>query len=471
MAQHKISEFIMFLTSLVVGLTMVMGVNAVNSAPSFMLDYYKYIQHSETATPHYDKFWVNILTYYTVVTLVAQAVHEPTNLTYFMSRFSLMFRMQISVLLMLVELIVIVVLPHTGASEAGAMAAIIIVAYLGGVARAYFENTGYALFGPCPSKMLSGMLVGSAASGALVSIIQIILKASMPDTYDSVLTQSIIYFSLSLGIIFLGGVMLFILKWNPFARRYISELRSHKNFFENIYSHHIKEVPVHPSEPTGDALPPAEGLLQLETVGETEEKVIKSTLDSDEEEEVRAIQPGEEPAVLTTAEMLQSVNVWFIIKQVWDMMLACLLIFTVTYLMNPGVLMAIDYDDKWFSTVVMAVYNGADLIGRGLSMIKKLWVPRKVVLIVAIARLVFIPLITLCAAHKIPSHAAAYVFTAALGLTNGFFGTLTMVYAPGTVTLHTEAERAMAGQATGVCLLSGCAIGAMIQIALVLPFN
>ncbi|CAD2222806.1 solute carrier family 29 (equilibrative nucleoside transporter), member 1/2/3 [Angomonas deanei] len=410
MAQHKISEFIMFLTSLVVGLTMVMGVNAVNSAPSFMLDYYKYIQHSETATPHYDKFWVNILTYYTVVTLVAQAVHEPTNLTYFMSRFSLMFRMQISVLLMLVELIVIVVLPHTGASEAGAMAAIIIVAYLGGVARAYFENTGYALFGPCPSKMLSGMLVGSAASGALVSIIQIILKASMPDTYDSVLTQSIIYFSLSLGIIFLGAVGVLFLLCNPFAKQYIAEFRSRRSVWRNIYCPVERVAPVSEIEKV------------VATTGHVEPSKEESDVLFDDrvhQKPCAEFSEGEEGEPLTTAELIQGVSVWRVIKEIWPMMLSCLLTFGVTYLMYPGMLLAVDPEDGWYTTIVMTVYNFGDLIGRAVSMIKRLWVPRKVVLIASVVRIVFIPLLILCAAHIIPSHAAAYVFTAVLSVSNG----------------------------------------------------
>lgn len=531
----------MFLTSLVVGITMVMGVNAVNSAPSFMLDYYKYIGDGENATPKNPTFWTNILTFYTITTLVAQTIHEPTNLTTFMCRFSLLFRLEMSILLMIVELLVIVIMPHTGSSEYGAMAALIIVAYIGGVGRAFFENTGYAMFGPCPSKMLSGMLVGSAVSGALVSVIQIVLKASMEDTYSSILMQSVLYFSLSLGIIFISAVLLVGLLFNPFAKQYIAEFRSRRGPIANIYrpakltSVEASNGRLHgedggedghvhsPSSPQeahlglGKPSRGATATLELSYVGDDDvlfdDRVALPREETEARRQNRGGAPSVEPTASrqpqvgtsslpedldgldgtghdpkqiyssddedgaedvkeppTTAELLQGVRLWPVIKSISPMMLSCLLTFGITYLMYPGVLLAVSADG-WYQTIVMAVYNFGDLFGRVLSMWKRIWPSRKVVLIGSIARLLFVPLLFLNALGKIPGTAAAYVFTALLALSNGFFGTLSMVYAPETSTLHTEGERALAGQATGVCLLLGCSVGSLVQLALVLPLN
>ncbi|KEG07196.1 putative nucleoside transporter-like [Trypanosoma grayi] len=143
-----------FITSLVMGVTMVIGVSAVTSAPSYMLDYYKYVAGDEGTEPKNEKFWETVLTFYTVVTMVTQTIFEPVNLTTFCCRLSLRFRLLASGVLMLLELLVILLLPtSSGVSEEGAMAAVLLMAFVGGIGRVFYENTGYALFGPCPPTM------------------------------------------------------------------------------------------------------------------------------------------------------------------------------------------------------------------------------------------------------------------------------------------------------------------------------
>ncbi|KAK7194121.1 nucleobase transporter [Novymonas esmeraldas] len=552
-------------TSIAVGLTMVVGINAINSAPSFMLEYYKYLAGNESTEPRSPVFWNNILNFYTVVTLVAQAVHEPTNLTSFMCRFSLLSRLELSCVVMMVELLVILVMPHTHASEYSAIAAMMVVAYLGGAARAYFENTGYALFGPCPPIMLTGMLIGAAGSGALVSTLQIILRAGMADSYSAVLTQSLIYFCLSIGIIFLSGLLLATLLYNPYARRFVAEFRSSRSPWANIYRPRAAVKELSPQRATcvrdgvsgapdeeaaaqrymaesgserdemteeeeellqmgmgdggrgsgGDAAgvfhayhhpdtlfddrviatreeleaaPTRTGAPQLrgqcdraggatapsshshESHTEVHGEVVAATkgggLDGDDGA-ARAVH-GED---LTTAELLQDVKLWPVVRKVYPMMLTCFLTFGITYLVYPGIMLAVDSADGWYTTLIMAAFNYSDLVGRLLTLWRRLWAPRKVILIASIVRIIFIPLLVLCAAHKIPSKAAAYVFTVIMGMSNGFVGTLSIVYTPETPSLLSDGERAMAGQLTGACLLIGCAVGSLIQLAEVLPFS
>ncbi|CBZ32315.1 nucleobase transporter [Leishmania donovani] len=548
----KLPQAAMLVTSLVVGVTMVMGPNAINSAPSFMLEYYKYLAGNKAAEALSPVFWRNILNFYTVVTIVAQAIHEPTNLTSFMCRFSLLFRLEVSCVLMTIELLVILIMPHTNAPEYGAIAALMIVAYLGGAARAYFENTGYALFGPCPPIMMTGMLVGSAVSGSLVSVLQIVLKVSMSDTYNAVLTQSLIYFCLAIGIIFLSGLLLMILPYNPYARRYVAEFRSSRGLWANIYCPReaVKEMSDdgvcrkngaaglqdraacryladsgsekkaellletehgdvtargirarhHPNllyddrfftregfeaEPTQEFAPEpgshdGAAVNATETVacdcaypqttsGEVSSEVVtqtKADLDGDSND-----CPAAADRMLTTAELLQEVKLWPVIKKIYPMMIACFLTFCATYLVYPGIIVAVDSADGWFTTLIIAAYNFADLVGRLLTLWRRLWPSRKVILIASITRIIFIPLLVLCAVHKIPSKAAAYVFTIIMGLSNGFVGALSMIYSPETPSLSTDGERAMAGQLTGACLLIGCAAGSLIQLAEVLPFT
>ncbi|KAG5484747.1 hypothetical protein LSCM1_06568 [Leishmania martiniquensis] len=549
----KLPKLAMMGTSLFVGVTMVVGINAINSAPSFMLEYYKYLAGSEVAEPRAPVFWKNILNFYTVVTLVAQAIHEPTNLTSFMCRFSLLFRLEMSCVVMMIEMLVILIMPHTHVSEYSAITAMMIVAYLSGAARAYFENTGYALFGPCPPIILTGMMLGSAVSGALVSSLQIILKASMADTYSAILSQSLIYFCMAIGIIFLAALLLAALLYNPYAQRYVAEFRSKRSPLANIYRRHrvAREVSdesaccrdaatdLHDGAARrylddSDSESEAEMLLEMDGGGAAEpgelgrhhpdvpfDDRVFPTREECEAEPARAftprpcdhnvasattaqigacddcaqsgVAPGEvdEAAApvkddletssndlrlaaeeaLTTAELLQQVKLLQVVKKIYPMMISCFLTFTVTYLVYPGIIVAVDSADGWFTTLIIAAHNFADLAGRLLTLWKRLWPSRRVILIGSIVHILFVPLLLLCAAHKIPSKAVVYILTIIMGASNGFLGTLSMVYSPDTPSLSTYGERAMAGQLTGVCLLIGCAVGSLMQLAEVLPFS
>jgi solute carrier family 29 (equilibrative nucleoside transporter), member 1/2/3 len=490
---HGFSDCFVFVTSVLVGISMIMGLNTVNSAPSFMLNYFQYIDRDPNAVAKNPHFWVNVLTFYTVVTQVTQTLMEPTNLTRFFQRFSLIFRLEAATVLMLVELLVVVIMPHTCRSETGAMAGLMVAGFVGGVGRAYFENTCYALFAPFPPKYLTGVMIGVPTSGVIVSVLQIILLAAMNDSYDSVLTESIIYFAVSLGIIFVAGMCVVQLLFNSFARRYVAEFRSERSAFANIYTN-VEEEPralkaIHATDghtrpdyegktnkEGGDAVDDAAGLddgvsnepaigeVQLESETSNKEKKVEGGTDSEEGE------PEVLQGVLgvTSAEMLQEVKLWPIVTKIWPMMLSCFMTFTVTYLMYPGVMIAVDSASAWYTTLIMAVYNFGDLFGRLMSMWKRLWIPRKAVLISAFVRIIFIPLLVLCARRVIHSQAAAYVFTILMGVSNGFIGTLTMVYSPEMPGLSSDAERASAGQLTGVCLLMGCSVGSLLQLAIVL---
>lgn len=489
---HGFSDFFVFVTSVLVGISMIMGLNAVNSAPSFMLNYFQYVDRSEDAVATHPNFWTNVLTFYTVVTQVTQTLLEPTNLTRFFQRFSLIFRLEAATVLMLVELLMVVIMPHTCRSETGAMAGLIVAGFIGGVGRAYFENTCYALYGPFPTKYLTGVMIGVPMSGVIVSVLQIILLAAMDNTYNSILTESVIYFAVSLGIIFVAGLCVMLLLFNSFARRYVAEFRSDRSAFANIYTNVAEEPralemmhnmtrsqPDHVEGATKGSSRAVDGAISLTDGLDNEPAIGEVQLQSEPSNKAKRLEGGTdsedgEPEVLqavpdiTTAEMLQEVKLWPIVKEIWPMMVACFMTFTVTYLMYPGVLIAVDAADNWYTTLVMAVYNFGDLFGRLLSMWKRLWPPRKAIFIGSIARIIFIPLLVLCAKHIIPSQAAPYVFTALMGVSNGFIGTLSMVYSPQTPGLSSDAERASAGQLTGVCLLMGCSVGSLLQLAIVL---
>lgn len=480
----SLSELIVFITAMVAGATMVIGVTAVNSAPSFMLKYYKYVAKDPNAVAEHPSFWSNVLTYYTVVTLVAQCCHEPTNLTQFLCRFSILFRLQASTVLLLVEMLVILLLPHTGASENGAIVALMIVAYLGGMGRGYYENTCYCMLGPCPSKMLSGLLVGSAFSGVIVSAVQIALFALMPSTYSGIITQSLIYFCFSIFIIVCASVLLFTLPHNSYAKCYIAEFRSGRSAWKNIYRRVPSSLDQEESNISTEICNDGEELVPAVPGSQARDEYSSKSLSLVElkEEKVRTVEvylpkvpfsksesEGVENHFFTTSELLQKVTLLPVLKKIWVMMLTCFFTFGLTYLLYPGILIAMDKSNSWFTIIVMAVYNVADFSGRTLTFITVIHPPRRFIVIGSILRVILVPLLFLCATRHISSQAAAYVFTFLLGVSNGFIGTLSMIYTSETPGLST-AECSLASQATGVMLLLGCSLGSLIQIGEVIPF-
>lgn len=482
---------------------MVIGVNAVNSAPGFMLDYYKYAAQDPLSIPNHPEFWNNVLTFYTVVTLVTQCIHEPTNLTSFMCRFSLISRLEASTFLLLVEMLVILLVPQIGSSENVAIGLLMFMAYIGGVGRAYFENTGFAMFGPCPSAMLSGLLIGSALSGVIVSAVQIILLASMSLEYDAIAVQSVIYYSFSSLVILSGGALVVGLLFNPFAKVYIAEFRSRRSVWKNIYRplgsggeenqrndtnelnveerkclddsmtmEKRKNVLLRENIAGDDVLFDDRVITQGEPIVESASIAEKPNGDRTEAlESCGSLAVDDRQAALTTSEILQGVPLIPVLRKTWVMMATCFFTFFLTYLLYPGMLLQVNLDDKWYTTNVMAVYNFMDFVGRLVTLWDCFHPSRKVVVIACFARILLVPLLILCATHHISSEAAAYVFTAILGVSNGFVGSLSMLFSPLSPGLSSEGECALASQATGVMILLGCALGSLIQIPEVLLFE
>ncbi|EAN94750.1 putative nucleoside transporter-like [Trypanosoma cruzi] len=435
----------LFLTSIVMGITMVMGVSAVTSAPSYMTKYYKYILKDDGAVPSNKKFWDTVLTFYVVVTMVTQTLFEPMNLTTFCRRFSLNFRLQASCVLMLVELLVLLLIPFSSnASEKGAMAALMVMAFVGGVGRAFYENTGYALFGTCPPTTISAFVIGAAVSGALTSALQIIIKASMSDDFESVKKQAYIYFSTAIGIIIVTMIMLWSLSKNSFARERILELRSKRTFVANIYRNHTPDI--RSNVVPGD----------LTNANEEKEEEFGNDVTSSS---------GEDPY---ETGWLLSVRLWPIIKKIYPVQFSCFFTYFMTFLLFPGVMLAVDVNDSWYGTIVVAVFSLGDLVGRLMCLSRRLWLSRRWVVISTFLRILLVPLMVLCAKGYIRNHGAAYVIATVTGLTNGYLATISVSYGPETEGLQTDGEKALAGQAIGVCLLFGVSTGSLLQLAIVL---
>jgi len=112
-------------------------------------------------------------------------------------------------------------------------------------------------------------------------------------------------------------------------------------------------------------------------------------------------------------------------------------------------------------------WNAGDLIGRLLTAVPRLRLTQKprLVLALAVARLLFIPLYSLCNIHgrgaKINSD-FFYLFIVQLffGLTNGFLGSTCMM---GAIEYVDASEREATGGFMGLCLVGGLTVGSLLS--------
>ncbi|EKG05878.1 nucleobase transporter, putative [Trypanosoma cruzi] len=446
------AEFYVYATCITLGVSMLMPMNALTSAPRYMVDYYRYVSGDPHAKANVPIFWANIFTFYNVVSLVTQIIFGPTVLTHLARKFSLSNRFIFALTCMMLEVIVVLLLPTGKVSQNSAIVAFIIVSIVAGAGKSYLEATCYALAGTMPPKFMSAIMFGCGFSGLIASTMQCIIKATMENTYDSVLAQAYIYFSLALGIMFTALLMALSLRYNSFAQKHVAEYRMLKRATDGE---------------TLSAEPTAYGNV------EPIDKAVEKDADSGKAagEKLSCKNENGAPVIvqseMTTSEQLLTTPVFPVIKKIYPMQIACFCVFFLSLIIFPSLVIPIDRDDEWFATIAILCYNGGDALGRFLTSFRKLWISRRKTLYLSFVRFLYIPLIFLCVFHQIPGHVAPCIFMFTIGLTN-YLGALTMVYGPGTPELKTDGERVMAGQLMGIALLGGASFASLIAIVVVL---
>lgn len=120
---------------------------------------------------------------------------------------------------------------------------------------------------------------------------------------------------------------------------------------------------------------------------------------------------------------------------IYPYMVSIALAYCVTLSLYPGIeseIMSCTYR-TWMPVLLMFIFNMSDLIGKLLAIIPYNWSRRQLILMSGL-RVVLIPLLLLCAAPRnrpvIAGESAAFIFTIALGITNGLAGSLPMMLAP-----------------------------------------
>lgn len=464
---ESFAEFNAFVTCVMLGMSIMMVISAVTGAPSFITKYYEYATGKPGVECENPMFWVNANTFFNLGTYVTQLICEALTLLPAIRRIPLRFRCLTGLTIPFLEMLILILIPvFTIPTQSGAMAVLMIVAILGGFSKALCDTSANALVGPFPTNFVNGEQWGLAVSSLLMSIVSVILKVSMGETFDEVNTQSRIYFGIAIGFQFLTIVQFCLLFRNPYAHKYIAE-------FRRLEAIRREKKGILLEEPCVEA----EGEIRVDADEEAEVMagVAKDIYPETDEHErqlhenaaiLRAhgdadgLVDKDQCGTLTSSDQMVRTNLCSVMRKVYPMLFSAFFGYFVTMTLWPGVYFhTYSGDSNWFSTIIVLLFNTGDFLSRLILMVRPLRPSPMGCLIGAILRVLFIPLIVLCVRGIINSEALPYVLVTIFGLTNGYFGVMSMIYCPRTPTLATAGERSMAGVVGGLFVQMGLAFG------------
>lgn len=151
-------------------------------------------------------------------------------------------------------------------------------------------------------------------------------------------------------------------------------------------------------------------------------------------------------------------------RSIFPYMTCIALAYCVTLALYPGLESEIISCNlkSWMPVLLMFTFNTTDVIGKILAAIPYAWSRRQLILMSSL-RALLIPLLLLCVAPRknptISGELPAFLFTAALGISNGLAGSLPMLHAPSKVAAP---MKEMAGNIMTISYMTGLTAGSMV---------
>ena len=151
-------------------------------------------------------------------------------------------------------------------------------------------------------------------------------------------------------------------------------------------------------------------------------------------------------------------------KSIYSYMACIALAYCVTLSLYPGIESEIISCNlnTWMPVLLMFTFNITDVLGKVLAAVPYAWSKRQLILMSTL-RTICIPLLLLCVSPRenptISGEVPAFIFTAALGLTNGVAGSLPIILAPSKIPVYL---REICGNMMAVSYNVGLTIGSLI---------
>ncbi|KAG5482924.1 hypothetical protein LSCM1_06962 [Leishmania martiniquensis] len=471
--QMTASEFYVYVVAFMCGVSMMMPINAVFSAPGYITTYYRYAMRQPDAVPLNTNFWNNVMTYYNLISIVTSLVMEPLTLLSSFRRIPMKVRLLGGLIILIVEIMVLMVVPAHGTSENGAVATICCASFIGGFGKSIFESTTYGMFGAFPSSFTSTMMGGVGMSGVLTSLLQIMVKSALPDTYEGVRKQSKIYYGLDVGIQALTFVALLLLRFNSFAQDHFGDLGASKSKVDAGTltaggCRHSDERPLEGKKGGNPSAVEEPAMGKVQVTAKTEDPAEEHDDLDDCQGAVGTDAWPSEVESPTSNEILLATSVFSTLWCIRWMFVACAFDFLITLFLFPGIAVGMFPNSKWFATIAVFIFNVFDVLGRFSPSLKFMW-PRTygqrwIIVAASFARVIFVPLLLLHSYHYIPSEAFGYVMEVIFGFSNGYVGSMALVLGPQSRGIDNDGKRFVAGTLMGISILVGGTIGTVLSI-------
>lgn len=316
--------------------------------------------------------------------------------------------------------------------------------FLMGSFTSILNSTGFGLAGLFPPKYMQAVMSGQGVAGLTISILRIISKASFSSDEEGNRKSAILYFSLSSLIVLccIAGY-LFILRL-PFAQFYIRNESSAES-----------NAPAKSNKKSG-----YEQLYDTETVDKEAADlpdVVGDQYTTDSSINTKADSNDRTPTPKTTI-ILRAVKKCLLLG------FTVLLVFFGTFLCFPSLTLNLRSEHiskDWYGVLLITEFNFFDLIGRSLPGVIVIFNKRNLIW-PTLLRLAFFPLFVLCVDPKVfTSDVWAYVFMAIFATTNGYLGSLAMIFGPSVVD---DEEKEYAGYFMSLVLNGGILLGSTFAL-------
>ncbi|CAB4054833.1 SLC29A4 [Lepeophtheirus salmonis] len=307
------------------------------------------------------------------------------------------------------------------------------------------QSSFYGYSSMLPSRYTQAIMIGESTAGFLLSVNRILTK----DLIQDVKMNTLLFFCISIGIVGLCWLLFIRVRKSTFVKHYINyRERSSPNPVTNtstIILEPKEERGLNESRTCCPAVVRPEdgfeesGLLLPPEFGESCRFHRRYRV----EDVVVTVKGSSMSFGRSASKSWKSIKAglrsrWEISKNIWTYMCAISLTYFVTLLLFPGIESEIISCNlgSWMPVLLMAVFNFTDLVGKVMASLPYSWSGSELFLM-SMARLILVPLMVMCAA---PRHAPllkgegwAILVSAALGLSNGIFGSIPMILAPGKV--------------------------------------
>lgn len=333
--------------------------------------------------------------------------------------------------------------------------------FINGLCTMVLQSSLFGMGSMFPPLFNQGMMSGQGVAGVVASFSQIIAQvASSSSSTSSPRTTAIAYFSFAAVVMAASAGCYLLLLRMPFARAHL-------------------EAHAHAINASDDADGSDVDGLEEGAGSEADSKPLLSSGSGSSKSGATASADDDGDAVgiaRSVSGKKKAVAIWPVFKKIWPNASALFLVFFVTFILFPGVMDQIAYkgdspgninfpalaSNGWWSTIMLALFNVFDTIGRSLPA-KVLCISDRWLLPAALARFGIIPLFLGCAQSWAPAFGdiAAVVFMMLFATSNGYVASLCFMSAPGRVP---PKEREMVGFLLSLCLNMGIVLGSQAAL-------